>query len=206
MVKEGDIVEEAPPCCEPTTKTENQKDQDLAVTEIVSSSSSEGGQENDNNNNNNNTSIDLEEGRTNDSSLDDNNNSNTTDQEREATVDTAVQITTEGQSSELSSLAEHPTGYLVLRPGNVAQAPPPNSNNRRMVPNGCAVCLGDYDVGDTVVWSCNPHCQHAFHFECILEWLLKIPDGGTPCPCCRQEFTDWDTDRQERKIKWAAGV
>jgi hypothetical protein len=24
----------------------------------------------------------------------------------------------------------------------------------------------------------------------------------TPCPCCRQEFTDLETLRKERKIKW----
>ena len=101
----------------------------------------------------------------------------------------------------VDSVAEHPTGYLVLRPGNAKVAP----QDGPMVPNCCAVCLGEYDMGDTVVWSCNPECKHAFHLDCIMEWLLKIEDGGTPCPCCRQEFTDWETDRQERKIKWAAG-
>lgn len=65
----------------------------------------------------------------------------------------------------------------------------------RSVPNCCAVCLSNYDVGDVVVWSPNQTCQHAFHHECILEWLVKMyKQRGiemiqhNACPCCRQEF------------------
>jgi Ring finger domain len=108
-------------------------------------------------------------------------------------------------------MSDHPSGYLVLRPGNYharhRPPPPPPKNTTtipRMVSSDCAICLDEYQVNDIVVWSCNKDCQHAFHQECILEWLNKIPDGGTPCPCCRQEFTDWETQRQLRKIKWAA--
>mmetsp|Transcript_14773 Transcript_14773/g.18608 ORF Transcript_14773/g.18608 Transcript_14773/m.18608 type:complete len:206 (-) Transcript_14773:89-706(-) len=61
---------------------------------------------------------------------------------------------------------------------------------RGVVPNCCAVCLCTYNIGDTVVWSSNyPKCRHAFHESCITEWFVKIRKG-TPCPCCRQEFTD----------------
>ena len=56
-------------------------------------------------------------------------------------------------------------------------------------PNCCAVCLSSYSAGDTVIWSSNKACKHAFHEDCILDWLTKI-QKGTPCPCCRQEFTD----------------
>jgi len=59
------------------------------------------------------------------------------------------------------------------------------------VPNCCAVCLSSYSAGDTVIWSSNKECQHAFHEDCILDWLTKI-QNGTPCPCCRQEFTELD--------------
>mmetsp|Transcript_23659 Transcript_23659/g.28888 ORF Transcript_23659/g.28888 Transcript_23659/m.28888 type:complete len:211 (-) Transcript_23659:70-702(-) len=48
----------------------------------------------------------------------------------------------------------------------------------------CAICLGEYDVGDSVCWSYNPECTHAFHTDCILEWLEKNKD----CPCCRNKF------------------
>jgi Ring finger domain len=117
--------------------------------------------------------------------------------QKETVVDTPVLACLD----DLGAMSDHPTGYLVLRPGN-ARRPP--KNNPRMVHNCCAVCLGEYEIDDIVVWSCNQECKHAFHQECILEWLNKVQDGGTPCPCCRQEFTDWETQRQLRKIKWAA--
>ena len=71
-----------------------------------------------------------------------------------------------------------------------------------VVPNCCAICLGDYDVGDEVVWSSNQECPHAFHKDCVLDWLIKM-QPETPCPCCRQEFTDLETIRKEAKIVWA---
>jgi hypothetical protein len=78
----------------------------------------------------------------------------------------------------------------------------------RSVPNCCAVCLCSYDVGETVVWSSNPKCIHAFHYQCILDWFIKkiLTEGGTtPCPCCRQEFTELIEQSCERKITWEAG-
>ena len=74
-----------------------------------------------------------------------------------------------------------------------------------LVPNCCAVCLGDYEVGDSLIWSSNNSCNHAFHQECIVEWLLKQNNRQTPCPLCRNEFTDLEEQRQEDKIKWKAG-
>lgn len=63
------------------------------------------------------------------------------------------------------------------------------ASGKRTVPNCCAVCLCTYKEGETIVWSSNGNCQHAFHNECVMEWLIKM-QNGTPCPCCRQEFTD----------------
>jgi len=72
------------------------------------------------------------------------------------------------------------------------------SGKRRTVPNLCAVCLCHYEEEETVVWSSNRACKHAFHEECVMEWLIKMQDG-TPCPCCRQEFTDLDRHKQMKK-------
>ena len=55
----------------------------------------------------------------------------------------------------------------------------------RTVEGTCAVCLGHYAVGDEVIWSSNPKCQHVFHDDCILSWLLR---RRKQCPCCRQSF------------------
>jgi hypothetical protein len=72
-----------------------------------------------------------------------------------------------------------------------------------VVPNVCAICLTSYTVGDTVVWSSNPECRHAFHEECLLQWLVHSKQEGTPCPCCRQSFTDLETFRKKRKVRGA---
>ena len=60
---------------------------------------------------------------------------------------------------------------------------------QRVIPNQCAICLCDYAKGDIAVFSSNTLCQHAFHRDCIVEWLVKMQEG-TPCPCCRQTFVD----------------
>lgn len=61
------------------------------------------------------------------------------------------------------------------------------------IPNQCAICLCDYKKGDTIVTSCDRKCPHAFHQDCIIEWLVKMQEG-TPCPCCRRTFVRLDTN------------
>lgn len=102
----------------------------------------------------------------------------------------AIDIETGGNDVSFSSLEEE-SGQLKLRNGN-------------LVPNCCAICLCSYEVGDVVTWSSNPRCVHAFHRECVTDWLIKM-QPETPCPCCRQEFTDLEEIRKERKIKWLPG-
>lgn len=100
---------------------------------------------------------------------------------------------------------------------------------QRLVPNCCAICLSHYEIGETIVWSSNTDCRHAFHEECITDWLVKLhvqqpsppnPPGTTttpvvvvttPCPCCRQEFTileeeEEENSRVEQKIPWRPGL
>jgi uncharacterized protein YnzC (UPF0291/DUF896 family) len=62
---------------------------------------------------------------------------------------------------------------------------------RRRVPNECAICLEEYSVGSKLVWSSNPQCQHAFHSDCLMNWLL-FERGSPICPCCRQKFVDFN--------------
>lgn len=57
----------------------------------------------------------------------------------------------------------------------------------RLVPNVCSICLCNYNVGNTVVWSSNEACEHVFHENCILQWLMKQREGPL-CPCCRRDF------------------
>jgi len=54
----------------------------------------------------------------------------------------------------------------------------------RSVEANCTICFSDYQQGDRVVWS-DLRCKHAFHYDCILPWLVK---GKKRCPICRDWF------------------
>eukprot|EP00980_Cylindrotheca_fusiformis_P008136 scaffold1727_cov133-Cylindrotheca_fusiformis.AAC.39 len=69
---------------------------------------------------------------------------------------------------------------------SILQIPPGKPNGERTVPGGCAICLEPYKEGDSVAWSKEDTCKHAFHTECIIQWLAKKEDPK--CPCCRQDF------------------
>lgn len=96
-------------------------------------------------------------------------------------------IETGGSNASFSSMDEE-LGQLRL-------------GNGKLVPNCCAICLCDYQPGEIVTWSSNPRCIHAFHRECVTDWLIKM-QPETPCPCCRQEFTDLEEIRKQHTIKW----
>ena len=77
-----------------------------------------------------------------------------------------------------------------------------NSNESRTVPNCCIICLDQYKVGETVVWSSGSQgCPHAFHRTCIIKYLDKIHKrvARTPCPCCRRDFTDLQVEARRKK-------
>lgn len=99
----------------------------------------------------------------------------------------------------------HAHGWLRLPQTTTSST---GKERERVVPNCCAICLMPYEIDETVVWSSNPACPHAFHEDCLLDWLVhgasSSKQEGTPCPCCRQSFTDLRTFRKERKIRWAA--
>jgi hypothetical protein len=63
------------------------------------------------------------------------------------------------------------------------------------VSNECAICLDTYKPGESVVWSCNKNCPHAFHQDCLLDYWVKVNDNSSPCPMCRQNFLDEDASR-----------
>ena len=89
----------------------------------------------------------------------------------------------------------------------------------REVPNGCAVCMDPFGIGDRICWSSNAGCPHAFHEKCLINWLLvlgrrrrmrmlqtvsegvDLTDYDMLCPCCRQDFvvkTGVGIDDEER--------
>jgi Ring finger domain len=75
----------------------------------------------------------------------------------------------------------------------------------RRVPNCCAICLASYEFEDSVVWSTNAECIHAFHEDCVMDWLIKMYETY-PCPCCRSPFVEIHTrKKKEKPILWEPG-
>lgn len=59
-----------------------------------------------------------------------------------------------------------------------------NCSPREQQPLSCDICLMDYEIGDEICWSPNKDCIHAFHKDCLVDWLMK----HTECPVCRREY------------------
>lgn len=49
----------------------------------------------------------------------------------------------------------------------------------------CCICLEVYNVGDAICAAQTPSCDHAFHQECIFEWLQN---DHNDCPLCRTDL------------------
>jgi hypothetical protein len=65
------------------------------------------------------------------------------------------------------------------------------------VPNICAICLESFAAGEIIVWSNNEDCQHAFHQDCVLDYLVPLERSKeSPCPVCRQPFCVSTTTEQ----------
>ena len=98
----------------------------------------------------------------------------------------------------------------------------------REVSSNCPICLCDFEEGQSVCYSSNPECPHAFHSDCILKWFIQVGrlhnddiiigrrerltesrllDYSFDCPCCRQPFVQREhmsTDTKEKKTIDAA--
>jgi hypothetical protein len=69
-------------------------------------------------------------------------------------------------------------GFLL--PGGLEEAaslslslPEDSASPMRWAAGSCTVCLGSYQIGESVTWSSNPDCEHCFHTSCIEEWVLR---------------------------------
>jgi hypothetical protein len=50
---------------------------------------------------------------------------------------------------------------------------------------GCAICLSSFKPQQLVCESNNSSCQHVFHKDCMVDWLMKHHDE---CPMCREVY------------------
>eukprot|EP00979_Chaetoceros_neogracilis_P010279 scaffold2428_cov192-Chaetoceros_neogracile.AAC.2 len=53
-------------------------------------------------------------------------------------------------------------------------------------PKTCAICLEIYKVNDTICWSANEACHHAYHLDCMVDWLMENDE----CPLCRENYLE----------------
>ena len=108
----------------------------------------------------------------------------------------ASSLSSAGGNEEVVDRSNHPEEIYFARKELELSA---SRESQKKVSNYCAICLCQYEVGDTIVCS-NSYvnarideesprfCKHAFHDHCILEYLQRQKE--TPCPCCRRDFTD----------------
>mmetsp|Transcript_10033 Transcript_10033/g.18820 ORF Transcript_10033/g.18820 Transcript_10033/m.18820 type:complete len:199 (-) Transcript_10033:1659-2255(-) len=58
-------------------------------------------------------------------------------------------------------------------------------------PRTCSICLGFYRVDEDICWSPNENCHHAFHLDCMMEWLMVNDE----CPLCRENYLESKSSR-----------
>ena len=68
-----------------------------------------------------------------------------------------------------------------------------NCSNHGRASNECLICMAEYEVGNVVIVSRN--CPHAFHQDCILDWLSR---ENNACPCCRTVFYDPEGKKKKK--------
>lgn len=67
----------------------------------------------------------------------------------------------------------------------------------------CSICLEPFSTGDLLSWSKVLRCQHIFHFNCLMPWLLK----RNCCPLCRVDLVeDDDFDTSFSGINMLEGI
>lgn len=82
---------------------------------------------------------------------------------------------------------------LVNEPYRLVDAGDPSTPTRTTpTSNACAICLEEYQKGDRITKSFNSRCNHVFHRHCALQWFLSLQGNDDTCPCCRQNFLQFD--------------
>jgi len=60
----------------------------------------------------------------------------------------------------------------------------------------CPICLLGYNSGDHVAWSKKSKCQHTFHRDCLVTWLLMHDE----CPNCRCSYFETEINNDSDLI------
>ena len=71
------------------------------------------------------------------------------------------------------------------------------SDNEEGEDDVCPVCLDGFGIGDTVMFARSLSCNHVFHEECLLPWLLERRENE--CPSCRAVLVQDDDEENKSK-------
>jgi Ring finger domain len=91
---------------------------------------------------------------------------------------------------EDTKTAEHSSGRVVLF---LADLMDDQVTTKQVNLEPCSICLNDYGEGEILCWSQNSSCQHCFHRDCAMEWLMENEE----CPLCRNNYLSLDPDGGE---------
>ena len=100
---------------------------------------------------------------------------------------TCTDISCIHSTSQVSNVEEHECYHEINVPKEVSSK---LTDRTTLKTKCCDICLMDYEVGDEVCWSPNEECIHAFHKDCILDWLMRNKN----CPECRREYLPKEID------------
>lgn len=62
----------------------------------------------------------------------------------------------------------------------------PDKNEDKNLGLACSICLESFELGQHLSWSRRLKCQHFFHSDCLVTWLMKHDD----CPFCRKVLVE----------------
>jgi len=68
-----------------------------------------------------------------------------------------------------------------------------SSSSEKYSPNSCSICLEPYKANEEICFSTNKACQHSFHLDCMVSWLMAHND----CPLCRQNYLTNSSQTEE---------
>jgi hypothetical protein len=89
-------------------------------------------------------------------------------------------------SGETVEAPQPPTPQINSSPASCAKGSDdcePLAGEEEMA--GCAICLSHFKPQQLICESNNSSCQHVFHKDCMVDWLMKHHDN---CPMCREVY------------------
>ena len=93
-------------------------------------------------------------------------------------------LTLPGGDAVAAASPDDAQGMIRTCPSDDYVMAPPQTTTILTAAASCDICIMEFQVGSHVAWSKNSHCRHAFHVDCILDWLCEQPT----CPTCRQDY------------------